>query len=55
MFFTEKVVGRWNRIHSAVATALSSRSIWAVLSDTGLVLGGPVWSPELGSMILMGP
>ena len=33
----------------------SSRSVWTVLSDTGLTLGGSLWSPELDLVILVGP
>ena len=37
-FYTERVVGHWNRLPGAVGTApscQSSRSVWIILSDVG--------------------
>jgi len=52
VFFTERLSG--TGIGSS-GSCQSSRSIWTTLSDIWSVLGGPVWSQELASMILVGP
>ena len=57
-FLTERVVGHWNRLPRAVVTAPNLSELKEHLDDAlsrDLVLGSPVRSRELDSMILLGP
>lgn len=42
--------GQWSR-----PQAVWVQGVFTVLSEEGLILGGPVWSQKLDSMILVGP